>query len=436
MLKTPKPPVTFGLGSGAALCDENPEGNRLDVLAEAEDLLSDSSPYGDSSATFNDSLHSDVSDPYETPPEPLDSAPAVPIQPQPDSEPPPGMQVSDPSQSGGQILITTVDSLAIVDRAATSRSSPRESAYPQEAVEFAMRLFLETGEYPPEGLIPAVRALLRSHVMAAIVREDYDEAALLKEAELKLSTDWIEERKQAEEHKIKLQSVEERIATVSQKLAEVRSSWSQKMEEFENEKTARLSEMRARHEHELDDLEAHWNDSSTLLAFNKASTQLILIRKQQRMSALASEFARAKELKRRGDELERIETAEAERKATESMRAARGNLKRRQQRELAHAQMNWQRQWQTLESERDAEIQQTELCLRQLDAKSTACIAAKGRVAPVVSKPNTGTVRTSPRVRKKSSQLKDTRQQQQVALMGFRVARKEQPRRKVSCRRP
>jgi hypothetical protein len=76
-----------------------------------------------------------------------------------------------------------------------------------------MRLFLATGEYPADDLFAAVRALFRSCVMAAIVREDYDEAAILKEAKIKLSADGIKE------HKIKLQSIEERIDRNPGKLA-------------------------------------------------------------------------------------------------------------------------------------------------------------------------------------------------------------------------
>jgi hypothetical protein len=382
-------------------------------MAEAEDILSDD----DLSAMFTDSLHSDVSEAFTgAPVSEADQLPAA-------------MQVTDPSQ----ILITTVDSPAIVDHTA-------EVAYTEEDVEAAMCLFLETGEYPPANLFTAVRALLRNRVMAAIVREDYDEASLLKEAELKLSTDGIEERKQTEEHKLMLQSIEERIATVSQKLTETRANWLQKMEEFDSAKIARLDEMKTRHENELADLETQWSEPSTLLAFSKPSTQLMLIRKQQRLSALASEFARAKELKRRGDDLERVETAEAERKATESMKAVHRNLKKRQQKEIAHAQMNWKRQWQTLESERDAEIQPIELCLKQLDAKRADFIAAKIRVVPVVSIPNTGTATTGLRIWKKTSHGRCEVEQEKLALMGLRgrsrVARKEQhPRNKVSYHR-
>lgn len=223
----------------------------------SQELLSDSTADDDSSAIFNNSLHSDIS-------EPVLSA----------DQPPAGMQVSDPSQ----VLITMVDSLAI---AATSRNPSPEPAYTHEEVEAAMRLFLATGEYPSDNFIAAVRTLLRNCVMAAIVREDYDEAAILKEAELKLSNDGIEERKQTEEHRIKLQSIEGRIEAVSQKLTETRVNWRQKMEEFDSNKIARLGEMEARHKHELGHLEAHWSDPSMLLAFSKPSTQLMLIRKQQ-----------------------------------------------------------------------------------------------------------------------------------------------------------
>jgi hypothetical protein len=150
---------------------------------------------------------------------------------------------------------------------------------------------------------------------------------------------------------------------------------------------------------------------------------------------------RAKELKRRGDELERIETAEAERRAWASMKTGLRNLKKRHEKELTHAQMNWHRQWQTLEAERDAEIEQTELVMRQLELRRVKWMTPRIRVAPSVSRPDSGVGAASSRVHKKTAMFKDANQQEKLALIGFkprraRGKRTERPKkRSISCRR-
>jgi hypothetical protein len=103
MFKIQRPSLTFRPRNDAAVCDENTEMNRLCALAEAEDILSDSS------TEFNDSLHSDISELISgAPVRSADQAPA-------------GMHVSDPSQ----VLITAIDSLGIADHAAGARLHAR-----------------------------------------------------------------------------------------------------------------------------------------------------------------------------------------------------------------------------------------------------------------------------------------------------------------------
>jgi hypothetical protein len=362
----------------------------------------------------------------------------------------PGLRVSEqaaPSQSASEILITTVDSPALVAQTmmpSAASDIPQiwtpDAPYTQEDVETALKAFREAGEYPPEELIAAVRAFLRNAVMAAIIGQDYDEAATLKGMELRLSREEVDQMKHLEDQKLRVRSIEERMTAVADKLAEIRASWSERLEAFEAEKMCKLEEMRAKQEQERKEFEAHWNNPMTLLAFSKPSAQLMLIRKQQRLSALANEFMRAKDLKRRGDELERLETAEAERRASASMRTVFQHLKNRHEKELAHAQMNWQRQWQTLEAERDAEIEQTELVLRQLELRRAECMTSRLRVVPSVCRPDSGMASTSPRTRKKLAKFKNTNQQGKLAIMGFKLGgargkRTEQPRkRRISCR--
>ena len=88
--------------------------------------------------------------------------------------------------------------------------------------------------------------------------------------------------------------------------------------------------------------------------------------KLQKIKALSNDFAGAKELKKRGDQLEKEETRRAERKAMSSMKNAYNQLLSKQQREFEFAKQNWQRQRNLIENEREQEIHSIELTLKQL----------------------------------------------------------------------
>jgi hypothetical protein len=109
--------------------------------------------------------------------------------------------------------------------------------------------------------------------MIALIIQNYDEAARWKELVNKFGTADLQENRQQEDQKVKLHSLEERIQTTKQNLAEIHAKWSDKMAEFEFEKRAKYGEMQFRHEQELLEFRQHWNAASTLMTFAKPSTQ-------------------------------------------------------------------------------------------------------------------------------------------------------------------
>jgi hypothetical protein len=288
-------------------------------------------------------------------------------------------------------------------------------------------MLCDSGELPPDDMISALRAYLLNHVMGAVIAEEYDEAAYWKGLAKKLTSDEVEEKRQKEEQMVKLRTIEERMEVARQTLAEVTANWENKLAEFETEKRVKFGEMQTRHEQEIADFRQHWSEPTTLMAFTKPSTQLILIRKQQRLSALTDDFARAKELKRRGDDLEKHETAAAERKASASMKALHANLLRKHAQESQHTQMNWERQLTNLMTERDAEIEKVELRIRQLEMKQCEMRGGKSRITLTMSRMTAGSSRASSRA-KRIHEFKNGALQERLPLTGVAAPRSKPAR--------
>jgi hypothetical protein len=270
---------------------------------------------------------------------------------------------------------------------------------------------------PPDELIPEVRARLRDAMMAAIMKQDYDEAARLQEVDDRLSIRENDGHAAAAEHHNRVRIVTGRIATASQKLTEAHSRWAVKVASFEAQRTLKLEGLKAKQDQELLDFETRWSDPANLAAFNKPSGHLLQIRKQQMAVALTGDWTAAKELKKRGDELERLETTEAQRRATESMMRLYRNMVQRHARELDHAQMNWGRQFRDLESERDAEFENAENYIKQLEFRRRECVSARRGRALIAVRPAAASARTKRQVR----QFRNGRQQEKLELVALNV---------------
>jgi hypothetical protein len=240
---------------------------------------------------------------------------------------------------------------------------------------------------------------------------------------------------------MRVRAVEERVDAAKQTIAEVRAKWRGKLELFKGEKRAKLDELHARQKRECGEFERHWGDRATLLAFSKPSPQLLLVRKQHRQAVLAEDFTRAMEIKRHVDELERAETVDAERRAITAMNLAQRNLRRKHRQEEEHTVMNWSRQVNDMEVERDAEVEKVQMHLRQLEITRKRVRNSKARVIPAVSRPPTPA--PTPRVRRRVCEAETLTQKDKLRLMGFTEEEQmtgkrkwEFRRRRISCRRP
>jgi hypothetical protein len=346
----------------------------------------------------------------------------------PDSSDPPG-ESSDADRDLSarapitELLITRIGAGLRAEPPASCRSEP---LFTPSELSAAASALLQGSALPPDAMAPTLRAYVREQLLIAVIAQDYDAAALWKSAEKRLIADDAEGKRQLESQKARIQAIEDRIFAMRQTASDVRERWAGRMVAFENDKRAKLEEMRVKHESEAKEFEKRWNDRSTLVSFNKPSVALIQLRRQQRQCAIAEDFIRAKELKLRGDELERIETIEAERKASASMNLAYRNLLKKQAQEEEHTQMNWRRQFRNLETERDAELDKIEMCARHLESQASEMRHGKPR--PIILPA------PAHHPRRRLPDADTPSQQEKLAVMGF-AAGDCRRRKRISGRR-
>lgn len=300
-----------------------------------------------------------------------------------------------------------------------------ECAYSETELREAMTLLMTRKKRPSEAMIPHLRSYLKRAIYQAIVEQNYDEAEYLKQVETRLNAQKEEDVNFRAEKTRRIKTVDDRINSMKEKIEEIKAKWTEKIEDFDREKKEKMDEIKTKHKAELDKFEEHWNSPTTMMAFTKPSPQLLQIRKLQKTSALANDFQRAKELKRKGDELEQMETQKATQKATTAMQIAYKNLREKQNKEIEFTTMNWRRQLVMMHGERDSELKQANLCLKQLQLKKDECKASKVRplscLTPKRKDPRGLTTPTTPRTRRQRADYRFISTQEKLTLMGFDV---------------
>jgi hypothetical protein len=423
--------------------DQNAGNIILNCLSDIDDVLSDTCLMSDTPGTKfpgqESSSASDVTDDkdfashFASEPVPtLDEFPDLSHSDAPEEVAPlnqdslPEPDPVQPTDSGpGSLMITEVESPVVIREITIPVIELLAPAFTDEDLKEALDNLFQNGQFPSPELLDPLRVYVRREFMLAVMAQDYDRAEQLKGAETRLADDPSEEQRLAEEQKAREAMLSERISRTKAKLSEIQETWTAKLADFESVINDRTLEMEERHRQEIHEYEARWNDTTTLVAFNKPSSQLIQIRKQQQLSALQGDFNRARDLKRRGDQLEQLETEQAERKARASMHSGYRTMLAKQTKELEVARMNWRRQEQIMVAERDTQLKQANLCLSQLEIRKGELRTGRPRPAtPGLARlGNTRKHRatpTTPRTRKKVAEFKEVTSQDKLALMGFR----------------
>ena len=316
--------------------------------------------------------------------------------------------------------------------------------YTDEELKKAIDDMLDHRILPPIEMHTSLQVYIKNNIYKNIIDQDYDQAERLKSAQDILSNG-TNNKETANERKMIIQSIESRIESTKDKLHELKNQWILKIQKFEDDIHSKNDELELKQKEEVAKFEETWNSSEILVQFNKPSAQLLEIRRMQKTKALSNDFSGARELKKRGDLLEKEETRKAERKAMSSMKNAYNQLLVKQQREFEFAKQNWQRQRNLIENERDQEIHSIELTLKQLQnklnefkAKPKSNSSSRNLILSNSNKLNNGSISnqnkkskvkrelktpatTTPRTRKQIAKFRTQPRQEKLALSGLNV---------------
>jgi hypothetical protein len=174
---------------------------------------------------------------------------------------------------------------------------------------------------------------LRSQTFDSLRREDYDSAEKLEAASQYLTESYqslaVDDRKTQESEIIR-----ERLSQARHNLRLKSKEWENIFAIFQNEQKDKKAKMRARQSEEELEFAEYWSNPAYMTSFTKQSHNLNLLRKQQRLFALAKDFESAKRMKSDADHLRRIETVTAKERAESSMKLARETMLARHRREV------------------------------------------------------------------------------------------------------
>lgn len=254
------------------------------------------------------------------------------------------------------------------------------SASSQDDDHEAIKVIVEDGKLPPIYQQKQCIPIARKEMVTAIVNEDYDRAEKLKSA-IKRMTKNSETLEVNTSRNLYNSSLDCQKEDISEREKEVEKEWDEKFSVFNKEEKQQIDDIEARHREERERFEETWSDPEHLIKFNKASQQLLVLRRVQRKLALIHEFEEAKQVKKEADALEAKETEEAKKRAEESMKIAYSQMIARQKREMKCTQDHIARIKNYLKTEKDREMLPYRMSMRAVENKQMAS-------APTNKKPN------------------------------------------------
>lgn len=233
-------------------------------------------------------------------------------------------------------------------------------------IELATRNLIQFQQMPPLNLQPDVLRFLKTLLLKSTMDQDYDKAHELEEILQYVSINY-ENSTQSNLKEEQLQNIESKIAQLRSELNSKIQEWDKIMNTFQRQQKRERDNLQAQFNNEQAEFEQHWGDPNNLTQFNKPSSKLLQLRKQQKCLALAKHFEDAKEVQKLAKELEKYETEQAKQKAIAAMKIAYDNMITSQQKELDCFDQHKQRLEVYLNLEKDKVILPYQMQIKQLE---------------------------------------------------------------------
>ncbi|KAH0789794.1 hypothetical protein GPJ56_006296 [Histomonas meleagridis] len=258
--------------------------------------------------------------------------------------------------------------------------------FTDDSLNECFQRMLQTKELPPIEIRKSLIAYLHKVEVDIICAEDYDKATEIDDI-INVLTNSLTTK---QNHDI------EQITQTDQQIEEYWNNIIQN--EKDKEKKLRI-ELETKHQLEQESFRSKWDDEYIYTQYMKPSHQLLQIRKKQKSMALIHNFTEAKELKLKGDQLQKKELLTARKIASDVIKAEYQNLIEQQKHETQRHEEEWKRRILTLENEKGRALTANEVLLKQLQNDQKVEVRQKVtlplmsastelRVKPIISQRN------------------------------------------------
>jgi hypothetical protein len=313
--------------------------------------------------------------------------------------------IANESIDSHDVLITSVDT---TEQQEMTNEEPEEYVedddeipsirlprFSEEEMRPVLEKLVKSKQLPPNEMVPSILDYARRQNVLALMAEDYDQAARIDTA-IDVILQHIRRAGIESECERMAMTLQQRLEEAIVQRRQIQEDYAQRIADFKVRQEQRMESLKQQHESERQGFERQWSRPGAILTFSKPSSSLLQVRQIQKSLAISHRFDQAKELKREGDQMQRVESAVAGGRATDAMKIAYAQLLEKEEKELLCLQQNGERKLAVLEDDRDRKLSANHNLKAQLEAKKVRPMQPQ---RPVVTVPQVGAKRPArPRV--------------------------------------
>lgn len=247
-------------------------------------------------------------------------------------------------------------------------SFPPQPNYSDEEIMEQIQIMMKDKKLPDTSYHQPIRNYISREQFEASEKHDYQRAELL-ESYLDMLTDLLNQIDNSEQEEERRKSIEEKIQKVNEHHQEFVRRWNKEWNDKTEEQEKTQKSIEERQELEINDFKKRCKEESFIQKFNKPSQTLINLRKAENQMAMSKLFDRAKALKKKADELQKIEQMEAQKKMNDNVLYQYQLIESRHEHERECFEQHNRSIFETLEKKRDKEQRNYEMAIAMLKAQ-------------------------------------------------------------------
>lgn len=153
------------------------------------------------------------------------------------------------------------------------------------------------------------------------------------------------------------------------KLQNAMLDFDSRIEDYKQQRSEFMKDLRRQHEFELGEFAARWKDPQSFAYYAKSSAQLLQLRDIERKKVILQDYEGAEETRRFADTLEKQETKNAQERAIVCMKGQLEQLEKRHQMEIEAAERLTKKRIDHLTKEKNTVVGPLELALRRAEER-------------------------------------------------------------------